>query len=125
MKLSLKSNIHFSTINNDSSHNSFMKKNIQYSILFLLLFFVGLCNKLFAQTTSTFRTVGYYCGTSIPVDSFEIEKLTLFIFVSPLAREWRVAFRAYAFSCPYSLLHISYILFYSIITFLLCPPQRI
>lgn len=27
-----------------------------------------------------FRVVGYYCGTSIPVDSFEIEKLTHLIF---------------------------------------------
>ncbi len=57
-----------------------MKKNIQYSILFYLFFFVGYSPSLFAKSSSSFRTVGYYCGTTIPVDSFEIEKLTHLIF---------------------------------------------
>ena len=33
-----------------------------------------------AQTPFSFRIVGYYCGTTIPVDSFETEKLTHLIF---------------------------------------------
>ena len=35
---------------------------------------------VFAQTSSAFRVVGYYCGTTIPVDSFETNKLTHLIF---------------------------------------------
>src|SRR3569832_1170670 len=52
-----------------------MKKLV--AILFLLLSFFS---EGIAQSSSGFRVVGYYCGTTIPVDSFEIEKLTHIIF---------------------------------------------
>ncbi len=49
-----------------------------YCVL-LLLIFVSL-NPLQAKPNKHFRVIGYYCGSSIPVDSFEIEKLTHIIF---------------------------------------------
>jgi len=48
----------------------------------LLLFLLTTCcfSKSFGQSSSRFRIVGYYCGTTIPVDSFETQKLTHLIF---------------------------------------------
>lgn len=46
-------------------------------LLNLTLAFIG---KLSAQKPAAFRIIGYYAGTSIPVDSFETEKLTHLIF---------------------------------------------
>ncbi len=37
-------------------------------------------NYSFAQSSSLFRIVGYYCGSTIPIDSFETNKLTHLIF---------------------------------------------
>ena len=53
---------------------SLMKK------LFLLILFCNLFQLTYGQQNKKFRVVGYYCGTSIPVDSFETEKLTHLIF---------------------------------------------
>ncbi len=47
-------------------------------IYLLLLFFA--VNYSFAQSPPAFRIVGYYCGTTIPIDSFETNKLTHLIF---------------------------------------------
>lgn len=47
--------------------------------LFLFLLIGIPFSKSFSQTNN-FRVVGYYCGRTIPVDSFEIEKLTHLIF---------------------------------------------
>ncbi len=52
-------------------------KPILFYILLLVIF--G-CLNVYAQTSSGFRVVGYYCGTTIPVDSFETNKLTHLIF---------------------------------------------
>lgn len=54
-------------------------KNLILSI-YLLLFFSVSSIKLTAQTNSDFRIVGYYCGSTIPIDSFETNKLTHLIF---------------------------------------------
>ena len=48
--------------------------------IFVLLLAVNYFLSAHAQTASRFRIVGYYCGTTIPVDSFETEKLTHLIF---------------------------------------------
>lgn len=45
---------------------------------FILLAFI--CAQAVAQSTPPFRVVGYYAGTTIPVDSFETGKLTHLIF---------------------------------------------
>lgn len=56
----------------------------KYSSRFGVVFFVvaGWLGgfRIWAQTTSNFRVVGYYAGTTIPVDSFETNKLTHLIF---------------------------------------------
>lgn len=41
------------------------------------------------QSLSRFRVVGYYCGTTIPIDSFETKKLTHLIFCFGSLRENR------------------------------------
>ena len=46
----------------------------------LCLFLAAVILKSAAQASGGFRVVGYYCGTTIPVDSFEIEKLTHLIY---------------------------------------------
>ena len=48
--------------------------------LFLFVLVITSFLKLVAQAPSNFRVVGYYCGTTIPVDSFETNKLTHLIF---------------------------------------------
>ena len=53
-----------------------LKNVLQYIVI--LLGFSGL--KLSSQTVSGFRVVGYYCGSTIPIDSFETDKLTHLIF---------------------------------------------
>lgn len=54
-----------------------MKHSYYFLCFFSFLFF----NNTFAQTSpSSFRVVGYYCGSSTAVDSFEIEQLTHIIF---------------------------------------------
>lgn len=50
------------------------------SRILLLLLVLGFACRLPAQAPSEFRVVGYYCGTTIPVDSFETQKLTHLIF---------------------------------------------
>jgi chitinase len=55
------------------------KTNI-FRIAVLALLFIHGQFKVTAQSSSLFRVVGYYCGTSIPIDSFETEKLTHLIF---------------------------------------------
>jgi chitinase len=58
----------------------------------VLLTFISLvCNKASAESPPGFRVVGYYCGTTIPVDSFETEKLTHLIFSFGNLRENRFA----------------------------------
>ena len=49
-------------------------------IFLLFLLITNYFPSIHAQTKSSFRIVGYYCGTTIPVDSFETEKLTHLIF---------------------------------------------
>src|SRR5690242_1144260 len=46
----------------------------------VLIFLFSVLGCAAAQPVSSFRVVGYYSGTTIPVDSFEIEKLTHLIF---------------------------------------------
>jgi chitinase len=53
-------------------------KTKMYFILLLIVTYS--ISKSFAQPPSSFRVVGYYCGTTIPVDSFETNKLTHLIF---------------------------------------------
>ncbi len=50
-----------------------------YFSISLLVFFL-IKTYAFSQPSKDFRVVGYYCGSSIPVDSFEVEKLTHIIF---------------------------------------------
>ncbi|MFM2226464.1 MAG: hypothetical protein RJA07_2666 [Bacteroidota bacterium] len=49
-----------------------------YFILFVAFIFQTTAAQ--SKPTKPFRVVGYYCGVGIPVDSFEIEKLTHLIF---------------------------------------------
>ncbi|MEP7195906.1 MAG: glycoside hydrolase family 18 protein [Saprospiraceae bacterium] len=49
-------------------------------IIWKIFLFLFIFNKLHAQDKSNFRIVGYYCGTTIPIDSFETNKLTHLIF---------------------------------------------
>ena len=53
-------------------------KPTYFIILLTLIFNYQL--RSFAQKPSGMRVVGYYCGNTIPVDSFEVEKLTHIIF---------------------------------------------
>ena len=46
----------------------------------MLFCVTGLLEKSAAQGTTPFRIVGYYCGSGIPIDSFETEKLSHLIF---------------------------------------------
>jgi chitinase len=48
-------------------------------VFFVIAAWLAGCN-IWAQTTPKFRVVGYYAGTTIPVDSFETNKLTHLIF---------------------------------------------
>ncbi len=47
---------------------------------FFLFLVINSCIQLSAQSSSNFRIVGYYCGSTIPIDSFETNKLTHLIF---------------------------------------------
>jgi len=49
-------------------------------LLFSFLLLLSCILKSTAQAPTHFRVVGYYCGTTIPVDSFETGKLTHLIF---------------------------------------------
>ena len=55
-----------------------MTKPTYFIILLTLIFNHQL--RSFAQKPSGMRVVGYYCGNTIPVDSFEVEKLTHIVF---------------------------------------------
>jgi chitinase len=48
--------------------------------IFMMLSCLCCCIIAAAQSNPDFRIVGYYCGNTIPVDSFETEKLTHLIF---------------------------------------------
>jgi len=48
--------------------------------LIFILFGAGCIQNSPGQSDKEFRIVGYYCGTTIPVDSFETDKLTHLIF---------------------------------------------
>lgn len=56
-----------------------MKEN-KIGILFIALFFISCTGQLPKQEHDKFRIVGYYSSATIPIDSFEIEKLTHLIF---------------------------------------------
>lgn len=57
-------------------------------VLFLMLI-SGTSFHSIAGSPSGFRVIGYYCGTTIPIDSFETEKLTHLIFSFGNLRENR------------------------------------
>lgn len=63
--------------------------------LFLLIAPGGILNSA-AQSPTEFRVVGYYSGTTIPVDSFETEKLTHLIFCFGNLRENRLCINSAA-----------------------------
>jgi chitinase len=54
-----------------------MKNRITLVILSILFTF---CVNAKSKNHKPFRVVGYYCGVGIPIDSFEVEKLTHLIF---------------------------------------------
>ena len=57
-----------------------MKHHKAKAFALLLLFTILFFTKSHSQSASEFRVVGYYCGTTIPVDSFETDKLSHLIF---------------------------------------------
>src|SRR6188768_3953306 len=57
-----------------------MVKKFKFGILMLVLLAFGCRNKSLPGVENQFRIIGYYSSTTIPVDSFEIEKLTHLIF---------------------------------------------
>jgi len=57
-----------------------MRNPFAGSYFFTLLITAACILKCPAQSVSEFRVVGYYCGTTIPIDSFETGKLTHLIF---------------------------------------------
>jgi len=57
-----------------------MDSKARAAVFIFFVFAATFVHNSFSQETSAFRIVGYYCGTTIPVDSFETEKLTHLIF---------------------------------------------
>lgn len=56
-------------------------KYIQVCLFLFAFFLLGAPCKMTAQNSNpTFRIVGYYCGSTIPIDSFETNKLSHLIF---------------------------------------------
>src|SRR5690242_20366765 len=57
-----------------------MNSKTKAALFIFFIFFSCYSQFSFSRAASSFRIVGYYCGSTIPVDSFEVEKLTHLIF---------------------------------------------